>query len=110
MSTAQQGTTAAPQVPPLVAAVKGRVFAARRIQTKNGPQVITILKLAAPDEYSSPQTIELRSAQRLADNGQDWSGRVRIGGYGRQYQATDPETGEKRTVQTADNSLTVIEG
>lgn len=110
MSTAQSGTAAATQALLLSATVKGRVFAARRIQTKAGPQVITILKLAAPDEYSSPQTIELRSSGRLADTGQDWQGRVRIGGYGRTYQVTDPDTGEKRTVQTADNSLTVIEG
>lgn len=94
---------------PLVAFLTGRIAARRAINTRDGRQFITIVKLPAPDEYTSPQTVELRSRIPLGEFGDTFSGKVRIGGYGRSYQATDPETGEKRTVQTADNSLTVVE-
>jgi hypothetical protein len=70
---------------------------------------ITILKLPAADEYSAPETVELVSRQKLGERGDEVRCKVQIGGYGRSYQATDPETGEKTTVQTADNTLTVIE-
>jgi len=99
----------APSPSPLVATLVGRIAAKRAINTREGRQFITIVKLPAPDEYTSPQTVELRSRAPLGEVGDQFMGRVRVGGYGRSYQATDAETGEKRTVQTADNSLTVLE-
>ena len=93
----------------LVAHLKGRVHARRRIQTKDGALVVNVVKLPAPDEYTSPQTVELRSRQPLGAPGDEWEGQVRIGGFGRSYESKDPESGDRRTVQTADNTLTVVE-
>jgi hypothetical protein len=101
-------TTAAKQST-LVALIRGRISARRRITTKDGALFITIVRLPAPDEYTSPQTVELRSRQAVGAPGEDWEGHVRIGGFARSYQAADPETGDKRTVATADNTLSVVE-
>lgn len=94
----------------LTALVAGRVAARRRYRNRTGHTVhLTVLKLAAADEFSSPETIEVRSEQPLPEVGQVWRGKVRIGGYGRSYQQEEPQTGEKVTIQTADNNLTVVE-
>jgi hypothetical protein len=92
-----------------VCQLKGRVASRRVINTKNGRQVISTVKLPAPDSFTSPQTVELRSAKSLGEVGEDITVAVKVGGYGRSYQTTDPETGERRNVQTADNTLTVQE-
>lgn len=90
------------------ALVRGRIFSRRVQQTKNGRQHVTVLKLPAVDEFTAPQSIELRSKGALGDVGDMFAGKVQLGGYGRSYQADDGEGG-KVTVQTADNSLTVVE-
>ncbi len=105
----QTPSTTTLALPQLQARLAGRIVVRRRISTKNGPMVVTIVKLPAPDEFTSPQTVELRSSRSLGEPGDDWRGVVAIGGYGRSYKQADPETGESRVVQTADNSLTVIE-
>jgi hypothetical protein len=79
------------------------------MNTNAGPLHLTIVKLPAPDEYTSPGTVELRSRQALGDVGSEVDVKVRLGGYPRSYKITDPETGEQRPVATADNHLTVIE-
>ena len=89
--------------------LKGRVASRRVINTKNGRQVITTLKLPAPDAFTSPQTVELRGTTTLGEVGDDVTVTVKVGGYGRSYQTTDAETGERRNVATADNTLTVSE-
>jgi hypothetical protein len=112
MDQANTGKTSAPAtqaLAPLVAHVKGRIANRRSITTKTGRQSITVVRLPAPDEYTSPQTVELRSVRSLGEVGDDLTCQVRIGGFGRSYKATDPETGEQRVVPTADNTLTVIE-
>lgn len=91
------------------ALLRGRIAAKRAIQTRNGRQFITIVKLPAPDEFTSPQTVELRSGKPLGEVGETVAVKVAVGGFGRSYQTTNQETGEKVTVQTADNSLTVVE-
>jgi len=92
-----------------VALLKGRIIGRTRKVGKDGkPFFITLLRLPAPDEYTSPGTVEVRSAASVGDIGGDAHLRVRIGGYGRSYKTTD-ENGESKTVQTADNSLTVCE-
>lgn len=87
-----------------------RVLSARSIGTSTGRLWLTLVKLPNPDEFSTGATLELRSTRRLAQPGEDWSGWVRLGGYARQYKATDSETGEQIVVRTADIRLTVIEG
>lgn len=88
--------------------IRGRVVAATRPQGK-GAYWVTLLVQPAPDPYSAPSTNEVLSRNRLGDRDEEVTVRVRIGGYRRSYKATDRETGEVRTVQTADNKLFAIE-
>lgn len=89
--------------------LQGRIVGARRLSTQNGTLWLTLLKLPAPDEYTAPATVEVRSGSKLGELRTDWQGRVRIGGYGRSFEQKDRETGEVSTVQTAEVRLTVIE-
>lgn len=106
---AGQSTPAQAQVL-LTALCAGRIASKRRYRSRQGQTVhLTVLKLAAADEFTSPETIEVRSSQPLGEVGDTWRGKVRIGGYGRSYNTEDAQTGDKVTVQTADNNLTVVE-
>ena len=105
----QASGVAKPSLPSQQAQLSGRIVSRRKINTKNGPQIITIAKLPAPDEFTSPQTVELRSLGSIGAAGEDFSCIVQVGGYGRSDKSVDAETGEQRQVQTADNSLTVVE-
>lgn len=111
MSQVESGVTTAQKVTPAgVATLRGRIAAkSRAISTKDGRRFVTVVKLPSPDEFTSPQTVEVRSMAALGDAGEVVSLKVQIGGYGRSYQVEDPSTGDKRSVQTADNSLTVVE-
>lgn len=93
-----------------VALLRGRIAARRSISTRDGRRFLTVVKLPAPDEFTSPQTVEILSSAQLGEVGDTFAGKVQIGGFGRSYQAQDPETGDKRTIQTADVRLTAIEG
>lgn len=88
--------------------IRGKLIGAKRPQG-NGAFWENLLVMPAPDPYSSPATISILSGQRLGERDEDVTVRVRIGGYRRSYKATDRETGEIRTVQTADNKLFAIE-
>lgn len=98
----------APAAPNGVASLSGRINSFRRVAGQNGSVWLTILKMPAADEFSSPQTVELTSAEKLGDRGEPWKGRVQIGGFGRVYDSTDKHTGEVSKVQTANIRLTVI--
>jgi hypothetical protein len=84
---------------------KGRCTQVR----KAGAKFLTLVVLPALDEYSSPSTVEVLSDTRFAAVGDDVSITCRASGFRRQYQQTDQETGEKRTVTTADNKFFFIE-
>lgn len=105
MSTAQQGAS----LPSLEVTIHGRIANRRKVQTKTGAQLVHVVKLPAPDQFTSPQTIEVRGVKALGQVGDDVTFKARVGGYGRSYKVTDAETGEQQTIQTADNSLTVVE-
>ena len=90
--------------------IAGRIAHKRRISTQSGPLHLTLVTMPAPDAYSSPTTVELRSKTPLGDSGEEVRIKCRVGGRARSYKATDPETGEIRPVRTADISLEVIEG
>jgi hypothetical protein len=106
---AQATASTATPLPSLQARLRGRIHAQRARATKNGRVVFTVVKLPAPDEFTAPQTIEVQSKTGLGSVGDAIDIKVLIGGYGRSYQTDQPETGEKVTVQTADNTLTVVE-
>lgn len=96
-------------IQPGQAYITGRIAGMRKINTQTGALWLTVLKLAAPDAYSHPSTIELRSTVRLGQNEEDWAGVVRVSGMPNNYQVTDKETGERVAVRSARNELVVVE-
>lgn len=94
-----------------VAYLRGRIRSRRRAKRGGTTGVLTVLSLPAPDTYSMPQAVEVWSAESLGEVGAEVSCKVQIGGFPRSYERTDEdEEGyrKKVTVQTADNTLTVI--
>lgn len=90
--------------------IKGRVSYQRVAKTDDGRLFITILKIAAADEFSHPSTIEVTSRTKLGELNEDWTGVCQVTGYPRSYdQKPDPETGEIKTIRTATISLRVVE-
>lgn len=88
--------------------IRGKLVGSKR-PGGNGQFWENLIVMPAPDPYSSPSTVSVLSGARLGERDDDVTVRVRIGGYKRSYKATDRETGEVRTVQTADNKLFAIE-
>lgn len=88
--------------------IRGKLVGAKR-PTGNSQWWQNLIVMPAPDPYSAPSTVEVLSTSRLGDRDEDITVRVRIGGYRRSYKSTDRETGEVRSVQTADNKLFAIE-
>ncbi len=94
-----------PAIPFGVVTIHGKVSQRR----KAGNRVLTLLTMPAPDEYSSPSTVEITSAKPLGQVDEMIEVKCRLQGYRRTYKATDPDTGEIRNIATADNRLFHIE-
>lgn len=94
-----------------VAYLRGRVRSDRGGKRAGKAGFLTTLALPAPTTYDMPQVVEVWSDQPLGDMGQEVSVKVSIGGFPRSYESkTQDDRGYPRTVtvQTADNTLTVI--
>jgi hypothetical protein len=102
-----------PSAAPSPAMKPGQVLVIGRLASCKRPAgsqwFINLVTMPAPDAYSSPSTVEILSKNRLGDPEQDVRILCRLGGFKRQYKATDRETGEIRTVQTSDNKLYAVE-
>jgi hypothetical protein len=88
--------------------VSGRLGARRSMQMKEGKRWLQLLMTPAPDPYSMPSVVELKSASALGQEGEDWSGVVRIGGYPNNFEATSKD-GEIQQVRSARVVLEVVE-
>jgi hypothetical protein len=92
-------------IPVGVTVIQGRVERSRR----NGKVMFTTLILPAPDQYSKPDRIEVRSDNAIGSVGEDVQVRCRLGGYAkRPFDYTDRETGEQRRVFPVENTLTAF--
>ena len=110
MNTAVGETKSGKVLPLMQARVKGKIANRRRQQSNSGNFWMTVIKTAAKDSYSHPSTIEVHSDKQLGDIGDEWEGVVELTGYPRTYNSKpDPETGEIKKIQTADNHFRVIE-
>ena len=89
----------------MVVQVAGRIEAASKYQDT----VSTLIKTPAPDSYSHPATIEVRSKARLGSVGEEVVASCRLSGVPRRFNRTDKSTGEITAVRTADMYLHVIE-
>ncbi|MGY8624415.1 hypothetical protein [Chromobacterium violaceum] len=86
--------------------ISGRIRSAE----KRGEFVYTVIALPAPDQFTSPGLVEVRSKKRVGDKESDVKLLVKCGGYfGSPYRYTDKETGEQVSRRAFNNSLTVVE-
>jgi len=89
--------------------ITGRISACDWYPRQKPTRFTTLVRLPAADEYSTPATVELSSAQSIGKEGDTVTDVVcAIGGRYRSYEVTDKQTGDIRTVKTADNVLTVL--
>jgi hypothetical protein len=99
-------TTNAKDVTPMQVIVKGKIDANRRYESSRYTRILT----PAPDAYSRPQTIEVRSKAKLGEIGDEITVPCKLGGYTRKpYRVTDKETGEQSMITPVDLTLEVIE-
>lgn len=104
MST--QSAAVALPVRPMEVVVKGKLVATRRHEQRVYSQIVT----PASDEYSQPQTVEIRSRSKIGERDELVQVRCRLGGFlGRAFQATDKETGEIRTARNVVVTLDLVE-
>ena len=86
--------------------IKGKIDAIRRFDGKTYTRLIT----PAPDAYSRPQVVEVRSGQRLGARDDEVTVLSKLGGYARKaFRATDKETGEQLMVTPVDLTLDAVE-
>lgn len=100
MSTESTNATTNAQRP-----IPFRVFCIGQIATKpkrvnssaGSTFFVTLLTTPAPDEFSMPGTVCIRSSSPIGNPGESWQGWGRLCGYKRVIPArTNPETGEMR--------------
>jgi len=90
----------------MLVTIKGRIDAARRFDKTTYTRIVT----PAPDPYSRPQTVEVRSRQRLGQSGEEVIVQAQLGGFTRKpFRSTDKETGETMMVTPVDMTLDAIE-
>lgn len=94
------------QVIPMRVQIGGRIESSRTHDGKRYTHVLT----PAPDAYSRPQLLEIRSKSKLGEKGEEINVTCVLGGYQRKsYQAKDKETGEISTVTPVEHTLDLVE-
>lgn len=97
-----QGTTPK-QVPALtVVRLAGRISSTRMKSGKDGKFFIHVLRLPAPDAYTSPSSVEILSGTRLGEVGSEVSIHCDVAGYGKIVTPRDPQAEQ---YASADNVL-----
>ncbi len=91
---------------PMEVLIKGKVAARRRHESNWYTRIIT----PAPDAYSRPDTVEVRSKTKLGEPDEEIVVSCRLGGYTRKpFKLTDRDTGEITSVTPVDITLQAIE-
>lgn len=100
-------TTQAPRAAaPMEVTIKGKIDATRRHEQTRYTRILT----PAPDAYSRPQVVEIRSKQALGQRGDEVTVAAKLGGYTRKpFKTTDKETGEILFLTPVDMTLDAIE-
>ncbi len=98
--------SAAKDATPMQVLVKGRIEAARRHNEARYTRIAT----PAPDPYSRPQIIEVRSKAPIGQKGDEVAITGKLGGYvGKPFRFTDKETGEIIQGQSVTMTLDLVE-
>ena len=91
---------------PMEVLVKGRIDARRRHDGTHYTRLLT----PAPDAYSRPQVVEIRSKAALGSTGDEIEQRCKLGGYTRKaFRTTDKDTGETSMDTPVDMTLDAVE-
>lgn len=99
-----------PKLLPAQSFLSGLIAGRRRVNSQNGSLWLTVIKLPAANEFSHPATVEVRSHNPLGEINDKWSGVVSVTGFPRSYNTKpDQETGEIKSVKTAQVALDVVE-
>lgn len=86
--------------------VAGRIEGSKTFDGKRYTQVLT----PAPDAYSRPQLVEIRSKSKLGDKGEEVSAQCLLGGFQRKpYEVKDKNTGEVVKVIPVEHTLDLVE-
>jgi len=96
--------TAAKAVPMQVI-IKGRIEAVRRWEQTRYTRIVT----PAPDPYSRPQVVEVRSKEQLGQKGDEITVVALLGGFTRKpYKSVDKESGEVSMITPVDLTLDAV--
>lgn len=87
----------------------GRISSRRKMNTQDGSMFLTVVKLPAPDSFSSPATVELQSRSPIGAAGEDWSGFVMLSGFSNNFDSKPDQDGEVHKILSARNHFVVIE-
>lgn len=91
---------------PMQVMVRGRVDASRSHEGTRYTRITT----PAPDAYSRPQVVEIRSKQQLGAKGEEVTVLATLGGFTRKpFKATDKSTGEISMVTPVDMTLDAVD-
>lgn len=95
-----------PKAGPMEVFIKGKIDARRRHESTWYTRMLT----PAPDAYSRPQVVEIRSKQKLGEVGDEANVLAKLGGYTRKpFKSTDKDTGEITMVTPVDLTLDAVE-
>lgn len=85
---------------------RGKVIRVTRYENLFYTQMIC----PAPDHYSKPQIVEIRSKSGFADLDQEVDVKAKLGGYhGKTYKSTNKDTGVVKTVYPVNLTLDLVE-
>lgn len=91
----------------MVVHIVGKVEAVRRYEGKSYTRIVC----PAPDLYSKPAIVEVRSSNRIGAKDEEVSLDARLSGYPRKmYSVTDKESGEIVKIIPVEMTLEMIEG
>jgi len=95
-----------PKTVPMQVTVKGRIEAVRRWEQTRYTRIVT----PAPDPYSRPQVVEVRSKEQLGQKGDEITVVAQLGGFARKpYKSVDKESGEVSMITPVDLTLDVVD-
>lgn len=91
---------------PMEVFILGKVDARRKFDANWYTRIIT----PAPDAYSRPSAVEIRSKQKLGEVGEEIRVQAKLGGYTRKpYKSVDKDSGEIAMITPVDLTLEAIE-
>lgn len=95
-----------PSPAPMEVLIKGRIDHTRRHESTWYTRMLT----PAADTYSRPQTVEIRSKQRIGQISDETAVLCKLGGYTRKaFRSVDKDTGETSMVTPVDMTLDAVE-